>query len=639
MVPAAMSWTSGSHEIGYQHDIGKHAKVLNLANTDFLWQQQLLQPNLVRASGSVPGLYNEGGRPTGHSVKKSLDSSFRFDKEDDVFWRLPEPMHFLNLANRKEGVEKTFGEPTSASQLEQRMPLPVAQPEPNDNQIRPPLSPDNHLTTTLVPARQSSTMGIPKVSSQLPVTRPGPGPGPGPGPLNTVPERKRLDLRRFARQTQDVPLLNADWQKIKNLRVATWTLRGRIHELRKLLREKQYEKSIADDRYFQHVRMRGLGVTLENQDISRQQKSISQLLDDCQRVRDEYGPLEDDCNLLEDKLGRDEYELTKLETRFHERQSDPEALQEELHSPVSDSSVATSYSGSDLGRDSHPLVSQYLSQLGDVDILKERLDYQIEEKFSLEYEKNTRLRVGLELAKDDQEWLDNYDSLEGGLLEEIKEAVAEAERLKHLCIRQGLLDEDGNPTDFEKRERQTFLDEAPEVDAGAERSEFVKFPVLLPRPGSKEVQFFNTGPKASELSDSAGDHINQWLLHQLRSSPLDVSLLARTFEDDFGHIKGEKWQFDVLAFWYKDGARKGSSHYRVYSSGVATQAPQRAGNSAKSYSDAGGRLSFGIVISSSLSPAESESNAESLDSIESTKGFRTYLPPPPIPGPKLSRSI
>jgi hypothetical protein len=80
------------------------------------------------------------------------------------------------------------------------------------------------------------------------------------------------------------------------------------------------------------------------------------------------------------------------------------------------------------------------------------------------------------------------------------------------------------------------------------------------------------------VSKSAGDNIDQWLLHQLRSSPLDVNFLARTFED-FGDIGGEKWQFDVLAFWYKDGARNGESHYRVYSSGISTQAPPRAESS------------------------------------------------------------
>ena len=73
--------------------------------------------------------------------------------------------------------------------------------------------------------------------------------------------------------------------------------------MRRALREKQHERLTADDKYFQYARMRGLSITLENQDISKPQKSLTEVLEDCQKARDECGPLEDDCNLLEDQLG------------------------------------------------------------------------------------------------------------------------------------------------------------------------------------------------------------------------------------------------------------------------------------------------------------------------------------------------
>jgi hypothetical protein len=43
------------------------------------------------------------------------------------------------------------------------------------------------------------------------------------------------------------------------------------------------------------------------------------------------------------------------------------------------------------------------------------------------------------------------------------------------------------------------------------------------------------------------------MLDKLRSSPLDVNLLARTFESVAGKTRDE-WQLDVLKLWYKDGA-------------------------------------------------------------------------------------
>ena len=182
--------------------------------------------------------------------------------------------------------------------------------------------------------------------------------------------------------------------------------------MRKVLREKQYAISISDDRYFRRVRISNLGTTLEKQDISSEQSTIAELLEDCQTARDEYGPLEDDCNLLEDQLGREEFELTRLEENFYRRQNEPETFRWEQPSLIPDAQEGSLYSESDIGHESHPLVSAFLSKLGDVDILRERLDDYIEEKFSLEYEKESRQRFGLDLAPDDQEWLDKYDNLE-----------------------------------------------------------------------------------------------------------------------------------------------------------------------------------------------------------------------------------
>lgn len=42
--------------------------------------------------------------------------------------------------------------------------------------------------------------------------------------------------------------------------------------------------------------------------------------------------------------------------------------------------------------------------------------------------------------------------------------------------------------------------------------------------------------------------VDQWILHQLRMSVLDVKLLANTFELEHGNITDEaQWQDDVLA--------------------------------------------------------------------------------------------
>lgn len=103
--------------------------------------------------------------------------------------------------------------------------------------------------------------------------------------------------------------------------------------------------------------------------------------------------------MFEDRLNRDELELTRLEESFYQR-ADPKDMQKELDGVFlsttdSDSSAPSLYSDEDMRESCHPLVSEYLSKLGDVDVLQERLADLREEKFELESEKESRGRVGL----------------------------------------------------------------------------------------------------------------------------------------------------------------------------------------------------------------------------------------------------
>jgi len=114
------------------------------------------------------------------------------------------------------------------------------------------------------------------------------------------------------------------------------------------------------------------------------------------------------------------------------------------------------------------------------------------------------------------------------MLKEIAAAQAAVLRLRELCLQQGLIDEYGNPTDFEQQGRHVFVDEQPEVDPGPKRSGYVKFPVLLPNRCKEVKSFRNPSVALYEVLNTIGGHIvNRWLLHQLRSSALDVSTDGR----------------------------------------------------------------------------------------------------------------
>ncbi|KAG4435142.1 hypothetical protein IFR05_009374 [Cadophora sp. M221] len=382
--------------------------------------------------------------------------------------------------------------------------------------------------------------------------------------------------------------LNPEWTRIKRLRSEIWSQRSRVQEMRGSLRDKQDRKATADDNYIQYVRLRGHGVQFGNRTSSDEQTEIDVLFDACVTAREEYGPLEDALNAIETNLSVNEFELDRLERKFYDQPSKPQVPPmlnpgNEDVSSISPS-VASTDSGSESGQQFHPLVTQYLSRLGDVDLLRERLDELLEERYMLEEEREKRARVKMKLSDENEEWLANYSHVESGLIEEYENATKEMEKLKKECIGKGLVDATGEPLSLEHLERRTFAGDL-DGDAGRESSEYVKFPKLIPQPGNKVT---NTLPESllnvNEPAFISSVRVNRWILDQLRTSPMEVGLLARTFESRYGPInESEKWQSDVLQLWYRDGAQDGWLAGRA-SSVAITMAPRDTGSSTSSSS-------------------------------------------------------
>jgi hypothetical protein len=487
----------------------------------------------------------------------------------------------------------------------------------------------------------------------LPPPRPPPGPGPGPDPkpslqifehhepptvgrrlspsVNIVePDQnystgRLFSLFRNAQEIQPRSRNRQPWRrdsgveilgKIRALRTEVWGLRSNIAEKRNVLRDKQQEKAIADDAFVKYIRAAGLR-KLSRKDKIAEQDTIRNLFGKCEELRNNYGPLEDDCNLLENTLNNREYEMQRLEATLEEtwNEVEPPSQQEAVYSFVR-SPPGSERSESVISQNFHPLVSEYLSKVGDVEIFRERLDWHVDEKLTLEEEKERLGRVGKSLAEADQHWLDSYAEAEASLKQQLQEAEEEAEKLRMQCYSRGLVDEDGEPLSFEEQERKTFI--ADEVDPGSEISDFVKFPRLLNNPGSKEdllpdppiPQDDTRAEELFEKTQDPSDRINSWLLQTLRSSPLDVNLLFRTFQDTVDFVlEGEKWQFKVLMFWYHDGSKEMTSHYSRSLSEVVTHSRQKTGGQPTTFS---GRHSMGVVIRGSRldTPRMEEKTAE-----------------------------
>lgn len=385
------------------------------------------------------------------------------------------------------------------------------------------------------------------------------------------------DVPTESRRVRPASSAATAWDRIQQLRVDTWSLRSRIHEIRSNLRELQRAKSDADDILFRRLTILGLGgLGFANEILPlRHQKELPELMHDCQAARDAYGPLEDDCNDLEDQLSAKEFELDRLEEAFYKRAPEdvtiasdrpltPAGLEDPGNYPIS-----VGYSDhEDEILEFHPLVSRFLDKLGDLDLLKERLDDLIDEKRAMEEERVKRGKFGYHLSEDDTKWLADAHNVEEGLTDQIRALEKELEYLKADCLEKGLVDKDGEPTGFLNAEQQTFTGDA-DVDPRGHTSEYVKFPILLRHPGFVRPDHKadrRTGPLTRAdtrmmkgILSSAETYpttlrINEWLLFRLRESALDVNLLVRTFQafSSIFNIFDDRWQFAVLDFWFRD---------------------------------------------------------------------------------------
>ena len=403
-----------------------------------------------------------------------------------------------------------------------------------------------------------------------------------------------------------------EWQRIQKLRIDNWSLRSQIHEMRSNLRQLQRAKSDADDILIKRMNVQGLNLIHGLDNYSEGQKTLQELLDDCQIARDAYGPLEDDCNRLEDQLSAQEFELNRLEEHFYRRPLEETNLLEqpltaaEINDPQLYSSSADEEDEED---ELHPLVSQYLSKQGDLDLLQERLEDLLGDKRELEEQRETRRKMGMILDPDSQLWLENAPSDEDDLRRRIQILQKDVEMMKQDCLSKGLIDEDGEPIDFETQEQRSF-DNEEEMSPLDQKSEYVKYPLLLPLPSIKPIRYFlHYEPRPDKKSDpttiinpnmqlpnlyhplkhpdrsamynllsnlekwNPPARINEWILHRLRESPLDVNCLARTFQAYFGDIT-DWWQLAVLQLWFDDATmRDTDGDLRVSTNSMTTQAP------------------------------------------------------------------
>jgi hypothetical protein len=376
------------------------------------------------------------------------------------------------------------------------------------------------------------------------------------------------------------------WQRYQRQRINTWTLRSKVQRARSKLRGIQELKAAADDALFRFVNSEGLlGPDFDAKYSLSHQKKWPDLMQDCQAIRDEYGPLEDDCNHLEDQLSNEESKQHELEAEFQKRleQGLPELRADSAAANLNirDTSSAPGPALEDLKvTNLHPLATEFLSKLGDLYLLNEQYNDLLDERQYLEEEGARRKNVNLPLNASDQAFIENFEVQEKELARRLDFVENEVEAMRKDCLARGLIDEFDEPTTLTSQEKTHFKAEKglyPENNL----SEYAKFPVLLPRPGSGqevEVDMESLVPLKDD-QPRPQKRVNEWLLEQLRTSPLDVRLLASMFEDFGGGKTNDPWQFYVLSVWFRDDTFPSNADLEAYSSSLTTHAPSRSTHS------------------------------------------------------------
>lgn len=438
-------------------------------------------------------------------------------------------------------------------------PIPVPKPAPTD--IGVPIS---HLATTI---KQVDMPNAQRLAASK--------------PLDNMPNRR--ESRKFPPSSTESlgtqnnasdASIDAEWEFIQRSRVDILSLRSTVQQKRAVLRAKQYLKSEVEDRLFQRIRKQASAVYICSDD--EEEQTLAQLMQDCQTAKDEYGPLEYECNQLEDSLSWKEFDLARREDSFYRRWRGPTAVK--LTEPVFQvsSSQHSSVITSDVPDEhadfqEHPFVTDFLSKWGDLDLLQESLDDVEERKQFLEDRMDENGTIAL-YDLTDQLWLEGSQKIIDELSEKIKDTERDLKNLKQRCLEYGLVDEDGEPTEFPTKERGIFSDEK-DVNPKGELSEYAKYPSLLPDPGRKQNQ---PSPHDRSLEpDAASDistwRVNTWLLERLRTSALDVKLLANTYLAECGDIE-DFWEGAVLDVWYNDATSNRAAIIRVYTSSMTTPA-------------------------------------------------------------------
>ena len=208
-----------------------------------------------------------------------------------------------------------------------------------------------------------------------------------------------------------------------------------------------------------------------------------------------------------------------------------------------------------------PEVQAYLSQQGDVNLLKERLMDKDLQFVQVSEEKALREETGLNPDLDTEEFLATFEAEREVLAMQLNEAETVLANLAanlpedtRLPNRESLFAEFVEYPDGPSREHSLFgRDDYYDEDAGVDEQVMAAAAALLPSTEPLSPVYADSTNNATSTSIDKASYINSWQLHRLQHSTPEIARLLQAQEAEGVRISPQNLRAKVLENWMHDG--------------------------------------------------------------------------------------
>ena len=200
-------------------------------------------------------------------------------------------------------------------------------------------------------------------------------------------------------------------------------------------------------------------------------------------------------------------------------------------------------------------VIQYLSQVGDVEAIQEKLTDLALEHDQLINEQASRARFGLKLDEESQSFLDTFHELEDALLDQLAYAEIVLDALRQLIHDSEALRITNDAYVAVKEEPSEMID-LPDIPAGSYPSPTDSMTRedhshALPDLGTIDTTFTALYKSDIGTADSA-NFINTWMLHRMSTQPDSITMFSRILRKNHPTLPAEDLENLFLHLWFGD---------------------------------------------------------------------------------------